>query len=117
MFAGGLSMGAGLVTRLAEEHQEVSGLILVNPALATRRRDAKFARYVTWAVRSQKGIGSDIKVGGVENGYDRTPMRSIAAEAAWLVPPPPQPETRSASAASSTGTATAVVRLDTCAGE
>ena len=79
VFAGGLSMGAGLVTRLAEEHHEISGLVLVNPALATRRFDAKFARYVAWALKSQKGIGSDIKSGAVENGYDRTPVRAFVS--------------------------------------
>jgi len=84
VFAGGLSMGAGLVTRLAEEHPEISGLVLVNPALATRRFDAKFARYIAWAIRSQKGIGSDIKAGGVENGYDRTPVRAfVSMQAGW----------------------------------
>jgi carboxylesterase len=84
VFAGGLSMGAGLVTRLAEEHPEIRGLVLVNPALATRRFDAKFARYIAWAIRSQKGIGSDIKAGGVENGYDRTPVRAfVSMQAGW----------------------------------
>lgn len=79
VFAVGLSMGGTLVTRLAEQHQELAGLVLVNPAYATRRFDAKLARYVSWAVRSQKGIGSDIKAGGVENGYGRTPIRAFVS--------------------------------------
>ena len=47
VFAFGLSMGGTLVTRLAEDHpDEVAGLVLVNPAYATRRFDARFAKFV-----------------------------------------------------------------------
>src|SRR4051794_29499539 len=34
---GGLSMGASLALRLAEEHPEIAGIVVVNPALATKR--------------------------------------------------------------------------------
>ena len=41
VFAGGLSMGGTLVTRLAEQKgKAVGGLVLVNPAYATQRRFA-----------------------------------------------------------------------------
>lgn len=85
VFACGLSMGGALVTRLAEQHPEgLAGLVLVNPALGTARLDAKFARFVAWAVRSRSGIGSDIKAGGVENGYDRTPLRAfVSMQSLW----------------------------------
>jgi carboxylesterase len=84
VFAGGLSMGGSLVTLLAENHPELAGLILVNPAYATRRFDARFARYLTWAIRSKTGIGSDIKAGGVENGYGRTPVRAfVSMQGLW----------------------------------
>ncbi|MGI8880503.1 MAG: alpha/beta hydrolase [Jatrophihabitans sp.] len=79
VFVCGLSMGGSLVTKLAIEHADVAGLVLVNPAYGTRRVDAKFARYVAWALRSQKGIGSDIKAGGQENGYDRTPLKAFVS--------------------------------------
>src|SRR5689334_21141817 len=40
VFACGLSRGGTLVTRLAEEYPDrISGLVLVNPAYGTRRRD------------------------------------------------------------------------------
>src|SRR3954467_2098690 len=46
VFAVGLSMGATLVPRLAEQHPDgIAGLVLVNPAYARRRRDAKLAPY------------------------------------------------------------------------
>ncbi len=79
VFVCGLSMGGALVTKLAIEHSDVAGMVLVNPAYGTRRFDARFARYVAWAVRSQKGIGSDIKAGGQENGYNRTPLRAFVS--------------------------------------
>lgn len=81
VFGCGLSMGGALVTRLAEEFGDgVAGLVLVNPAYGTLRRDAKFARYVSLAVPSISGIGSDIKrLGAAELGYDRTPLRAFAS--------------------------------------
>ena len=44
VFAGGLSMGGTLVTRLAEQKgDKIAGLVLVNPAYGTKRIDAKLA--------------------------------------------------------------------------
>jgi carboxylesterase len=77
VFAVGLSMGGCLVTKLAIDHPEVAGLVLVNPAYGIARFDAKLARFVAPLVASQKGIGSDIKKGGSESGYDRTPLRAF----------------------------------------
>jgi carboxylesterase len=81
VFAGGLSMGATLVTRLAEEHPDgLAGLVLVNPAYGTQRRDAKLAPYISWAVRSRPSIGGDIKKPGVaEPAGDRTPVVAFAS--------------------------------------
>jgi carboxylesterase len=81
VFGAGLSMGATLVTRLAELHPDgLAGLILVNPALGTRRIDAKFAPYISWAVHSRPAIGSDIKKPGVtEPADDRTPVAAFAS--------------------------------------
>ena len=108
VFAVGLSMGGCLVTKLALDHPEISGLVLVNPAYATARRDAKLARYVSWLIRSRKGIGSDIKAGGVdysgvgngavengavENGYDRTPIRAfVELQKLWATVVPELPD-------------------------
>ncbi|PZS20668.1 MAG: hypothetical protein DLM57_00745 [Pseudonocardiales bacterium] len=81
VFACGLSMGGTLVTRLAEQQGDrLAGLVLVNPSYATERFDAKFARYIGWAVRSSPGIGSDIKKPDVvEPALDRTPVRAFAS--------------------------------------
>jgi carboxylesterase len=88
VFAAGLSMGATLVTRLAELHpDEISGLVLVNPAYGTRRVDAKFAPYISWAVKSRPAIGGDIKKPGVvEPAADRTPVVAFASlQKLWKV--------------------------------
>jgi len=80
VFAVGLSMGGTLVTRLAEQHPDVAGLVLVNPAYGTRRFDAKFAPYISWLVRSRPSIGGDIKKPGVEeDAADRTPVVAFAS--------------------------------------
>jgi carboxylesterase len=79
VFAVGLSMGGTLVTKLAIDHPEVAGLVLVNPAYGIMRKDAKLAPYVAWLLRSQKGIGSDIKSGAQENGFDRTPLKAFVS--------------------------------------
>ncbi|MDQ1689941.1 MAG: carboxylesterase [Pseudonocardiales bacterium] len=81
VFACGLSMGGTLVTKLAEDLGDgIAGLVLVNPAYGTLRRDAAFARYLAWAVKSRPGIGSDIKKGGVaELSYDKTPLKAFVS--------------------------------------
>jgi carboxylesterase len=81
VFGAGLSMGATLVTRLAEERRDaIAGLLLVNPSYGTERFDAKFAKYIGWLVKSRPGIGSDIKKDGpAELSYDHTPVRAFAS--------------------------------------
>jgi carboxylesterase len=80
VFAFGLSMGGTLVTRLAEQHSDVAGLVLVNPSFGTDRKDAKLARYIAWAVPSRPSIGGDIKKPGVaEPAGDRTPVRAFVS--------------------------------------
>jgi carboxylesterase len=88
VFACGLSMGATLVTRLAERRPDaVAGLILVNPSLGTERFDAKFAPYIGWAVKSRPAIGGDIKKPGADEGAaDRTPVVAFASlQKLWKV--------------------------------
>lgn len=81
VFAGGLSMGGTLVTRLAEEKgDKIAGLVLVNPAYTIARFDAKLAPYIAWAVRSRPAIGGDVKKPGAdESAYDRTPVVAFAS--------------------------------------
>ena len=74
----GLSMGGALVLRLAADHADaVAGVVLVNPAVATKRRDVKLLPVLKHVIPSFPGIASDIKKQGVEeHGYTRTPLRA-----------------------------------------
>jgi carboxylesterase len=74
----GLSMGGGLALRLAADHPDrVAGLVLVNPAVATDRKDVKLLPVLKRVVPSFPGIVNDIKKPGVEeHGYTRTPLRA-----------------------------------------
>lgn len=76
---GGLSMGGALVLRLAEDHPDrVAGLVLVNPAVGTKRFDVKLLPVLKHLVPSFPGLANDIKKPGVdERGYDRTPLKAI----------------------------------------
>lgn len=79
VFVGGLSMGGTLATRLAEVRPtDVSGLLLVNPALFTRRRDARVLPLLARLTPSWSPIASDIKKPGVaEQAYSRLPTRAM----------------------------------------
>lgn len=79
---GGLSMGGALALRLAAEHAEgedrVAGVVLVNPAVSTRRLDVRLLPVLKHVVPSFPAIAGDIKKPGVlEYGYDRTPLKAI----------------------------------------
>ena len=78
VFAMGLSMGGTLCLRLGEQRgAELAGLVVVNPSLATERKDARLLSLASRVVPSIPGIGSDIKKPGVfEEAYDRTPLRA-----------------------------------------
>ncbi len=76
VFVGGLSMGGALALRLAEKHP-VDGVLLVNPAIASRNKLLPFAGILHHMVATQPGIASDIRKEGVsERAYDET---SVAA--------------------------------------
>ena len=74
----GLSMGGALALRLAADHPDrVAGVVVVNPAVATKRLDVKLLPLLKHVVRSFPGIANDIKKVGVEeHGYTRTPLRA-----------------------------------------
>jgi carboxylesterase len=78
VFVMGLSMGGTLAIRLAEEHgAEITGLVLVNPSLLTKRPDRFLLPVLRLFVPSWTGIASDIKKPGeVELAYDRIPMKA-----------------------------------------
>jgi len=74
----GLSMGGALALRLAADHADVvAGVVVVNPAVATRRFDVKLLPLIKHLIPSFPGIASDIKKEGVEEyGYTRTPLKA-----------------------------------------
>jgi carboxylesterase len=76
---GGLSMGGALALQVAADHPDrVAGLVLVNPAVATHRKDVKLLPVLKHLVPSFPGIGNDIKKPGAnEHCYDRTPLKAI----------------------------------------
>lgn len=75
---GGLSMGGGLVLQLAADRgREVAGVVVVNPAVRTDRKDVLALPVLQHVLRSMPGIANDIKKPGVEeHGYTRTPLKA-----------------------------------------
>lgn len=76
---GGLSMGGTLALRLAADHPDrVAGVMVVNPAVASRRLDVRLLPVLKHVVASMPGIADDIKAEGVtEHGYPRTPLKAL----------------------------------------
>jgi carboxylesterase len=76
---GGLSMGGSLALRVAADHPDrTAGVMVVNPAVATRRLDVKLLPVLKHLVPSFPAIAGDIKKPGVvEGAYDRTPLKAI----------------------------------------
>ena len=74
----GLSMGGSLVLQLAADRgREVAGVVLVNPAVHTERKDVLALPVLKHLVGSFPGIADDIKKPGVEeHGYTRTPLKA-----------------------------------------
>ena len=75
---GGLSMGGALVLRLAADRgRDVAGVVVVNPAVSTERKDVLALPVIKHLVPSFPGIANDIKKPGVEeHGYTRTPLKA-----------------------------------------
>ncbi|MGL5811430.1 MAG: alpha/beta hydrolase [Nocardioides sp.] len=84
----GLSLGGALVLRLAADQGEaVSGVIVVNPALATQRKDVYALPLMKYLVPAFPGIVDDIKKPGVtEHGYPKTPLKAAASMMAGWKP-------------------------------
>lgn len=86
VFLAGLSMGGALMLRLAADHPDrVAGVIVVNPAVATDRKDVLALPLLKHVVGAFPGISNDIKKPGVtEHAYPKTPLRAAASMmAAW----------------------------------
>jgi carboxylesterase len=76
---GGLSMGGALALRLAARRgTDVTGLVLVNPAVTTEDPRLRVLPVVQYLLPSLPGIGNDIKKPGVtELAYSRNPLRAL----------------------------------------
>lgn len=81
VFVMGLSMGATLTLRLAEEHGDsISGIVLVNPSVFTTRLDRFALPVLRRVISGYPGITNDIKKpGGDEQGYDKLPLDAVAS--------------------------------------
>lgn len=75
---GGLSMGGAQVIQLAEaRNDDIAGVMLVNPAVATKRLDVKLLPVLKHLVPSFPAIANDIKKQGIdEHAYARTPLKA-----------------------------------------
>lgn len=78
VFMMGLSMGGSLTLRLAEQVGDgLAGIVLVNPAVHTERKDGFLLPYLKHIVPAFPGISNDIKKPGQdEGGYDKIPLRA-----------------------------------------
>ena len=80
VFVGGMSMGGALAVHLAQQHPEIDGVLLVNPALGSGDPRAKFLVPIMRALRIKEypAISNDIaKEGMDEVAYDKTPVRAL----------------------------------------
>lgn len=79
VFVGGLSMGGGMALRLAERQgSDISGLVLVNPAIALADKRLLALPVLSRFVPSLAAISGDIaRPGGNEYGYRRTPLKAL----------------------------------------
>lgn len=79
MIATGLSMGGGLVLKLAADRPEqIAGIVPVNPAVKLSRPDLKLVPIAKHVVPYFPKIAGDIKKPGVsESGTDRTPLKAV----------------------------------------
>ncbi len=78
VFICGLSMGGSLALRLAQQHgNEISGIILVNPAVHSKRQDRLLLPIVSKFVKAFPGIANDIaKPGQDEVAYLKLPLKA-----------------------------------------
>jgi carboxylesterase len=87
VFVMGLSMGGSLSMRLAENRpDEVAGLVLVNPAVHSERKDRHLLPLIRHVVKAFPGIVNDIKKPGQdEGGYLKLPLQcAYSLQQAWV---------------------------------
>jgi carboxylesterase len=82
----GLSMGGALVLRLAADHPDgLAGVVVVNPAVHTLRKDVLALPVLKHVVPAFPAIANDIKKPDTdEHAYPKTPLKAAASMmAAW----------------------------------
>jgi carboxylesterase len=81
VFVCGLSMGGSLTLRLAEQHgNEISGIVLVNPAVHSERADRHLLPVISRVLKSFPGISNDIaKPGQDEVAYGKLPLKAASS--------------------------------------
>ena len=86
VFAVGLSMGASLCLRLAADRgEELAGLVLVNAAVDTLRKDAVLLPVLKRVVPAFPGIRNDIKKPGMDEvAYPVMPLKAAYEMSAGL---------------------------------
>lgn len=78
VFVAGLSMGGALALRVAEQHPDVAGLMLVNPAVLHAEPRQHLVPLLRHLVPTVAGIGNDInKPGEDEHSYDTVPLAAV----------------------------------------
>ncbi len=82
VYLAGLSMGAALCLRLAEQHgAEVAGLTLVNPVVCHRDPRVKILPVLKRVLPSLGAVANDIaQPGQTEVAYARTPLRAMHSQ-------------------------------------
>jgi carboxylesterase len=77
----GLSMGGSVALRLAElRGSQVSGVVLVNAFVSSTRKELVALPLLKHVVPSLRGVVNDVKKPGQdEHGYDRLPLKGLAA--------------------------------------
>ncbi len=83
----GLSNGATLGLRLAQQRRDVAGLVCVNPQVHSERRDRHLLGALAQVVPGVPAGVNDIKKPGVDEGaYDRLPLRAARSlTSLWAV--------------------------------
>lgn len=73
----GISTGATMALRLAQEHADIAGVVGVNPIIQTERRDRRYLTSLFAVMGSLPNRTDDIKRPGMsESAYDRIPLRA-----------------------------------------
>ncbi len=81
VFAVGQSMGGLLATKIALDHPDVVGLVLVNPMFKHNHPALPILPYIRHLIPYFPGIAGDIKkAGAVELAYDKNPLRAMYSQ-------------------------------------